>query len=41
MPVVARLRSPMVASGSEIGEPAQNSYQPIQNVSLVPSPMMS
>jgi hypothetical protein len=31
----------MVASRSEIGEPAQNSCQPIQNISLLRSPMMS
>jgi hypothetical protein len=31
----------MVPSGSDIGEPAQNSCQPIQNISLLPAPMMS
>jgi hypothetical protein len=31
----------MVASRSEIDEPAQNSYQPIPNISLLPAPMMS
>jgi hypothetical protein len=31
----------MVASGSEIGKPAQNSRQLIQNISLPLSPMMS